>query len=159
MYKTCAETGKPLGGATFGLYNAQGGLITTAVTNANGEILFQTNIVEGIILREHILYYMQELRTPPGYQLDDTKRWFCFCDQVTDTCEICSQIIGQADISRIPFDQIGKVHISNEPINYRLPDTGGPGIYPLLPVSVLFIVTPLVYGFIRRRKQERRGVG
>ena len=159
MFKTCAETGKPLGGATFGLYNAQGGLITTAVTNANGEILFQTNIVEGIILREHILYYMQELRTPPGYQLDDTKRWFCFCDQVTDTCEICSQIIGQADISRIPFDQIGKVHISNEPINYRLPDTGGPGIYPLLPVSVLFIVTPLVYGFIRRRKQERRGVG
>jgi hypothetical protein len=60
---------------------------------------------------------------------------------------------------RIPFEQIGKVNVTNEMINYDLPATGGPGIYPLILVSVIFIVTPLVYGFIRRRKQERRGVG
>ncbi len=159
MFKTCAQTGEPLGGATFGLYNVHGGLITTGVTNANGELIFQTNIVEGIILREHILYYMQELRAPPGYRLDDTKYWFCFCDKATDTCEICSEIIAETDATRIPFEQIGKVHATNQLMNYNLPATGGPGVYPLMLVSVIFIITPLVYRFIRRRKRERRGAG
>ena len=159
MFKTCAETGEPLGGATFGLYNAHGGLITTGVTDANGELIFQTNIIEGIILREHILYYMQELRAPPGYRLDDTKHWFCFCDETTDTCEICVEIVAETNATRIPFAQIGKVHATNELTKYALPATGGPGIYPLILVSVIFIITPLVYGFIRKRKRERRGVG
>ena len=35
MFKTSAVTGEPLGGATFGLYNANGGLITTEVTDNN----------------------------------------------------------------------------------------------------------------------------
>ena len=159
MFKTCAETGKPLGGATFGLYNAQGGLITTGVTDANGELAFKTNIEKGIILREHILYYMQELQAPPGYRLDDTKHWFCFCDKATATCDVCSEIIAETDATRIPFEQIGKVHAINEIMKYALPATGGSGIYPLILVSVIFIITPLVYGFIRRRKRERRGVG
>ena len=159
MFKTCALTGKPLSGATFGLYNAQGGLITTEVTDANGELIFQTTVVEGIILREHILYYMQELIAPPGYQLDDTKHWFCFCNEATDTCEICAEIVAETAATRIPFEQIGKVYATNQQMNYNLPDTGGPGIYPLMLVSVMFIITPLVYGFILRRKRERRGVG
>jgi LPXTG-motif cell wall-anchored protein len=159
LFKTCAETGQPLGGAIFGLYNAQGGLITTGVTDANGELAFKTNIEKGIILREHILYYMQELQAPPGYRLDDTKHWFCFCDKATATCDVCSEIIAETDATRIPFEQIGKVHVTNELMKYALPATGGSGIYPLILVSVIFIITPLVYGFIRRRKRERRGVG
>ncbi|MBQ3252197.1 MAG: hypothetical protein IJB02_03025 [Oscillospiraceae bacterium] len=159
MFKTCAETGKPLGGATFGLYNAHGGLITTSVTDASGALTFKTNILEGIVLREHILYYMQELRAPPGYRLDDTKHWFCFCDKETDTCTACSEIMEETDAVRIPFDRIGKIHATNELMKYALPATGGPGIYPLILASVICIITPLVYGFIRRRKRERRGVG
>ena len=159
MFKTCAQTGDPLEGATFGLYNEQGGLITTAVTDSRGQLVFQTNIVEGIILREHVLYYMQELKPPPGYQLDDTKYWFCFCDEVGDDCKICAEIIKEADAVRIPFEQVGKIHVTNRIMDYDLPTTGGPGIYPLMLVSVVFIVTPLVYRFIRRRKRERRGVG
>ena len=159
MFKTCALSGEPLGGATFGLYNAQGGLITTGVTDANGELVFQSNIIEGIILREHVLYYMQELRPPPGYQLDDTKFWFCFCDESEGTCQTCMEILSGTDAQRIPFEQIGKVHAINQLMNYNLPATGGPGIYPLILVSVIFIVIPLVYRFIRRRKRERRGVG
>lgn len=159
MFKTCAETGKPLGGATFGLYNEQGGLITTAVTDANGELVFQTNIEKGIILREHILYYIQELQAPPGYRLDDTKYWFCFCDKATDTCAVCAELLADTDATRIPFEQIGKVHATNQVMKYVLPVTGGPGIYPLVSASVICIVTPLIYTFIRRRKRERRGVG
>ena len=159
MFKTCALSGEPLGGATFGLYNAQGGLITTGVTDANGELVFQTNIIEGIILREHALYYMQELRAPPGYQLDDTKFWFCFCDETEEICKICTEILADSDAQRIPFEQIGKVHAANQLMNYNLPATGGPGIYLLILVSVIFIVIPLVYRFIRRRKRERRSGG
>ena len=159
MFKTCALTGEPLGGATFGLYNAQGGLITTDVTDAKGKLVFQSNIIEGIILREHVLYYMQEREAPPGYQLDDKKFWFCFCNGTEDGCETCAEILSEKDGQRIPFEQIGKVHATNQLANYNLPATGGSGIYPLMLASVIFIITPLVYGFIRRRKQERRGVG
>lgn len=159
MFKTCALSGESLGGATFGLYNAQGGLITTGVTDANGELVFQSNIIEGIILREHVLYYMQELRAPPGYQLDDTKFWFCFCDETEGICKTCTEILADSDAQRIPFEQIGKVHATNQLMNYNLPATGGPGIYPLILVSVIFIVIPLVYRFIRRRKRERGGGG
>ena len=159
MFKTCADTGKPLGGATIGLFNAQGGLITTAVSDANGRLSFQSNIVEGIILREHVLYYMQELQAPPGYRLDDTKHWFCFCDDPADTCQICDEVVAGTNAFRIPIEQLGKVDFSNEQLSYNLPGTGGPGVYPLILVSVILILTPLVYEFIRRRKRERRGVG
>lgn len=159
MFKTSAKTGKPLSGATFGLYNENGGLIATEVTDVNGQLHFQTDIVAGIILREHVLYYMQELRAPPGHQLDDTKHWFCFCDEAGASCKACDEILAAVSGFRIPFEQVGKISVTNEPTNYRLPATGGPGIYPVILVSVMFIVTPLVYGFIRGRKRERRGVG
>ena len=159
MFKTCAESGEPLGGATFGLYNAHGGLITTGVTDADGKLTFQSNIIEGIILREHILYYMQELQAPPGYQLDDTKYWFCFCNKMDNTCQTCIELTAGTNAQRIPFEKVGKVHVTNQLMNYDLPATGGPGIYPLILVSVIFMITPLGYRFIRRRKRERRGVG
>lgn len=159
MFKTSSLTGEPLGGATFGLFNDRGGLITTAVTDENGELQFQTNVVEGIILREHILYYMQELRAPPGYQRDNTKLWFCFCDTADAACATCAQVMAGTDAFRIPFEQIGKVHLPNQPMDYDLPATGGPGVYPLTLASVWLILTPLVYKFIRRRKRERRGTG
>ena len=159
LYKTSALTGNPLPGATFGLFNEHGGLIDTAVTDSKGSILFQTNIVEGIILRDHSLYYMQELKAPAGYQLDDTRHWFCFCDKKAEYCETCHAIMVGTDALRIPPEQSGAVYITNQIINYDLPSTGGPGIYPLMLVSVVFIITPLVYFSILRRKRERRGVG
>ena len=61
LYKSCAQTNKALSGAVFGLYNAQGGLIAKDTTDVYGQIRFQTNIAEGIILREHVLYYLQEI--------------------------------------------------------------------------------------------------
>ena len=158
MFKTCADTGQPLPGATFGLYNTHGGQITTEITNIHGELMFQTSIVDGIILREHELYYMQELKAPPRYKLDDTKYWFCFCDSPDDNCETCNKILAGIDAFRIPFEQIGKVDITNEYMIYHLPETGGTGIIPCILASVTFLVIPLVILFIRRRKQERRDV-
>ena len=159
MLKTSAVTGEPLAGATFGFYNEQGGLITTDISDENGKMVFQTSITEGIILRDHTLYYLQEQKAPSGYMLDDTKHWFCFCNQPDDSCEICQELLAQTQGTRIPYDQVGQLHAINEMIYYDLPATGGCGIYPLVIASVMMIVTPLLYAFIQRRKQERRGAG
>ena len=159
IHKTDSLTGDPLPGAAFGLFNKQGGLITSGVTDDQGQLLFQTNIIQGIILREHVLYYMQELNAPTGYRLDDTKYWFCFCNHTGASCATCDAIMAGEDALRIPFEQIGTVQAVNELLNYDLPATGAAGIYPLMTVSTVFVLIPFIYGFIRRRKQERRGVG
>ena len=155
LFKTCASTGKPLGGAAFGLHNEQGGLITSDVTDESGELLFQTNVTEGIILREHVLYYLQELQAPAGYQLDGSKRWFCFCNNHADFCDTCTTVMAEKDAIRIPFEEIGVVAMTNEILYYDLPATGGPGIYPMVLVSLMFIMTPLVFGSVQRRKRKR----
>ena len=102
---------------------------------------------------------MQELKAPPGYQLDDTKYWFCFCDAHDDNCPECQAVLGGTEGARIPFEQIGKIHVTNDLISYDLPATGGTGVYPLILVSVVFIMIPLVYWFVQSRKRERRGRG
>lgn len=159
IHKTDSLTGEPLPGATFGLFNQQGGQITGDVTDAQGGLFFQTDIIHGIILREHVLYYMQELQAPPGYRLDDTKYWFCFCNHMGENCAACETLLAGYDGLRIPFEQIGRIPVVNEPAVYDLPATGGCGIYPILWASTVCIVTPFIFGFIQRRKRERRGIG
>ena len=159
LQKVCEETGKPLSGAIFGLYNENGGLIAQAVTNANGQLTFQTNITQGIILREHVPYYMQEIQAPEGYRLSDTQYWFCFCDQGAAFCSTCNMVLADLDGVRIPLNQQGNITATNAYMPYALPSTGGIGVYPIIYGSVVFILTPLVYISILRRKRERRGVG
>ena len=159
MFKTDESTGAPLGGATFGLYNEHGGLITTEVTNAKGELRFQTNIIEGIILREHVLYYMQELEAPEGYRLDHTKYWFCFCDSTDAHCAVCDEVMAGVDALRIPLDEVKRVNVTNALMGDILPSTGSVG-QPIWILSGLGIMlTSLVFGYILRRKRERRGDG
>lgn len=153
LAKTSSLTGDELPGAAFGLYNANDGLITSGVTDANGALQFETNITEGIILREHVLYYIQEEKAPKGYQLDKTKYWFCFCNDPGEGCETCDQIIGDMNAFRIPHDQIRTVYIENEPSDYNLPATGGMGGYPLAIGSIVLIVLSISCGYIRKRKK------
>ena len=156
MFKTCALTGKPLPGAKFGLYNAQGGLITTGVTDANGKLTFQTNIIEGIVLQEHIIYYLQEIQPPAAYQLDDTKYWFCFCSNTSDTCVECNKLMIDAEAVRIPFEEIGLIDIANYPANVELPATGGIGTPIYILCGLTLVLGPFVYGFSLRRRYGRR---
>ena len=156
MLKTCALTGTPLPGATFGLYNAQGGLITSGVTNANGKLRFQTNVTEGIILQEHVLYYLQEMQPPPAYRLEDTQYWFCFCSHSGNTCTECNKLMIDVDAVRIPFEKIGLVHITNDPAGVELPGTGGIGTPLYILCGLTLVFGPLVYGFSLRRRYGRR---
>lgn len=156
IFKTCSLTGNPLPGATFGLYNAQGGLITTGVTDANGRLSFRTNIIKGIILREHELYYLKEIQPPPAYQLDDTQHWFCFCNTTADTCTECNKLMLDIEAIRIPFEEIGIIDIGNYPANVDLPATGGIGTHLYILCGLILVIGPLVYGFSLRRRYGRR---
>ena len=156
MFKTCAMTDKPLPGATFGIYNAQGGLITSGVTDMNGQLIFQTNVVEGIVLREHELYYLQEIQPPVAYRLDDTKYWFCFCSTTSDTCVECDKLMVDADALRIPLDQTGRINVVNHPATVELPATGGIGVPIYVLCGLTLVIGPLVYGFSLRRRYGRR---
>lgn len=159
IHKFSADGGTPLKGAKFGLFNDQGGLITTGITDAEGKVFFQTDIQNGIVFREHKIYYVQELEAPPGYMLDKTIHKFCFCNQADGECDTFNDLREEHDLTRVPFDTTGHIDITNQIINYYLPATGGTGIYPLILASVVFIITPLIYRFLRRRKRERRGDG
>ena len=159
LFKTCALTNRPLSGATFGLYNAQGGLVDTGVTNADGKLFFQTNVAKGIILQEHVAYYLQELHPPPAYRLDETKYWFCFCDGTNDVCEECDEIASEVDAIRIPFEQVGIVEIVNDPTGLELPATGGIGTPIYILCGLVLVLGPLVYGSSLRRRYERRSRG
>ena len=156
LFKTCAQTNQPLANAVFGFYNAQGGLIASGKTDNAGYILFRTNITEGIIMREHELYYLQEIQSPQEYQLDDTKHWFVFCNDPNDTCETCRELLGETDGVRIPLEQIGIIRATNQFISYELPSTGGMGTTLYILCGLILISAPLVYGLSLRRKYERR---
>ena len=152
VFKTCAVTGKPLPGATFGLYNAQGGLITTCITDANGKLTFQTDITRGIVLREHEMYYLQEIQPPVAYQLDSSRHWLCFCGDLGDSCTECDKLLTDIEAIRIPFEEIGIIDITNYPANVELPATGGIGTPVYILCGLSFTIGPLVYGFSLRRR-------
>ena len=101
---------------------------------------------------------MQELKAPSGYRLDDTKHWFCFCSTQEPSCDTCQQVMDEMGVTalRIPFDQIGRVDFENELLHYDLPATGSRGLYPFVVLGVTFVLTPLTYLFILRRKRNRR---
>lgn len=157
LRKTDSTTGDLLEGAVFGLYNAQDSLIAQGETTGTENLTFITDIIQGIIFRQHELYYLKELKAPTGYQLDDTPHWFYFCSSKNpETCEGCAAVLAQRQAARIPQDQIGVITVTNDRISYNLPATGGPGVYPLVLASVMMIMIPLVYASVQRRKRERR---
>ena len=159
LHKIKASDRTNLAGAKFGVFNEHGGLIIESYTDSDGKLLFETDIENGIFLREHELYYVQEIEAPRGYKLDETKHWFCFCSSSGANCPVYDTLIEGKPIDRIPFNSLGHIDLTNELLIYDLPATGGPGTYIWILVSIIFIVIPLVYIFIRRRKRGRRGVG
>lgn len=128
--KTDAGTGACLPGAVFGLYNEQGGLITSGTTDEKGCLIFETNVIQGVILREHTPYYVQEIAAPPGYALEDAKHWFLFCEEKDidgNYQRECTYQTAIAGIKKIPGDEIGVFHLTNLQSMYELPETGGMG--------------------------------
>ena len=61
------EEGKALEGVTIGVYDLDGNLIYSGITNENGDIEF---------VLEYGSYYFQEIETIDGYELSDEKVYF-----------------------------------------------------------------------------------
>ncbi len=164
IFKTDSFDGHVLSGALFGMFNEHGGLITSGKTDENGKLPFETDIINGIVLREHVLYYVQELEAPEGYRLDDTKHWFCFCNTAAESCSTCDLITQGIDAFRIPYEQVGTVAAKNTLNSYELPATGGMGNYKyyilsgaLISVALCIAYTvPIVTRYVHKRKRERR---
>ena len=156
IVKTAAGTDVPLPGATFGLYNQAGGLITSQTTDENGELTFITSITDGIILLEHEPYYIQEINAPEGYVLDQTKYWFYFCDQ-GEGCAEGSVIQEQhRNAVSIPGDQIHTFNMKNIPKGYELPETGGSGIFPYTMAGLLMMLTSTAFLVYKTRRREAK---
>lgn len=156
IVKTADGTNALLPGATFGLYNEAGGLIVSQTTDENGELTFVTSITDGIILLEHIPYYIQEIEAPEGYMLDTTKYWFYFCDQ-EDGCTEGSGIKEQhPNAVRIPGNKIHTFELKNT-MYYELPETGGTGnqMYTMAGLLLMLISAAyLMYSNYFRRREE-----
>lgn len=155
------DSDRCLPGAVFGLYNEQGGLITQGTTDENGKLVFETNIQEGIILREHVPYYIQEIESPDGYVLEDTKYWFCFCEKdlgpngEVQECSYKTNIPGvdDNDVRKIPGDELKIITITNAHVSYVLPDAGGGGARIFVIAGMILVIGSAAALAIRRRKQ------
>ena len=65
ILKVDANTGEPLYGATFLLYDSKNNLLAERTTDQNGLIVFGTSLQAGT-------YKLKEIEAPEGYVLDDT---------------------------------------------------------------------------------------
>lgn len=154
--KTDYSTGKALAGAQFELNTADDERVAFGTTDENGRLVFKTNVTDGVILREHIAYYLYETRPPDGYVADGQKHWIVFCDG-DENCARCAEFAeAYWNILRIPANEGITVTVENKTVSYTLPETGSFGTYLFTISGLLLIAVSLLYGFGLRRKQERR---
>ena len=116
-------TDTKLAGVTFGLYNETGGQVAIGTTDANGELIFKTDIVQGIVLMEHQPYYIQEIEAPTGYKSDDTKHWFYFCaneNECTKDVFNMRRIPGKIDEDDEDWLEKITIPIGNKPVELSL---------------------------------------
>lgn len=154
--KTDYSTGAALAGAQFELNTADNERVALGTTDENGKLLFKTNVTEGIILHEHIAYYLYETRPPDGYVTDGQKHWIVFCDGGED-CEQCAALAGKyRNILRIPANEGITVTVENKTVSYALPETGSIGTHLFTIGGLSVTAVGLLYAFGLRRKRERR---
>ncbi len=148
----------PLPGAVFGLYNELGNLITTATTDTDGNLTFETDMENGVIFRKDTPYYILELQAPPGYGLDDTKRWFYFAKTANEALENNHPgilHIGQSGSNTYS----GTLQLTNEHYMLELPETGSFGEITFYALSAAAFAAALLTGggvLLRRKKHPRQ---
>lgn len=83
---TTAQGQATLKGATYGVYNLNGELITKATTNELGNLLTDSVIPYGS-------YYLQEISPSTGYLIDNTKYYFDMKGESSKTINVKEQVI------------------------------------------------------------------
>lgn len=178
-HKTDADTAEPVEGATYGLFSQHGELLTTAVSDASGNMAFAGNPSAGFILASNYLYYLQETDAPDGYQLSDARYWFYYDDSdqsvisaLTDEAQLEGRYHegepltavanhgytdeaqgnggGSADELAVPIE------VTDKKRAFELPETGGFGTTPLTMGGITALVLASLGHMSRWRKEGRR---
>lgn len=154
IIKTNGNPDYKLKGAKFGLYKDQQcqelalSVDSIRETNENGELTF-------IGLENGVTYYLKEIYAPPGYIINDTIYSIKVeLNPINNTKQVT--INGNSEPSFATFDENGfdnvvlSLKISNDAIEYVLPETGGPGDW-LYIGSGIGLITLAGYFLIKRR--------
>lgn len=113
-----------------------------AVSQADGSVTF-TDIPSG-----HT-YVLQETKPPPGFLTNgNTYTVMVAYDTIT-------VFVSDKSGAELAWDGT----ITNVPILYDLPSTGGGGVLLFLSLGAVLVAVPLIYILIRRRRRERRSTG
>ena len=108
VHKTEKSTQQAVAGATYGLYDASGRLISSKTTDSNGKLMFYT-IAQNVALEAHTPYYIAEIDAPQGYQLSNEKNYFYFCDE-NAACTKCAGM--NENYARVEND--GVIEVTDE---------------------------------------------
>lgn len=154
IIKTNGNPDYKLKGAKFGLYKDQQcqelalSVDSIRETNENGELTF-------IGLENGVTYYLKEIYAPPGYIINDTIYSIKVeLNPINNTKQVT--INGNSEPSFATFNENGfdnvvlSLKISNDAIEYILPETGGPGDW-LYIGSGIGLMTLAGYFLIKRR--------
>lgn len=162
------STNDPLEGATFQLYavsmeeGKEDVPLCQYTTGKDGIVQVQTHPSTGVVLHVHVLYCVQEVTAPEGYQLDDTKHYFWFCNNEDDV--MCSKsneyglqpYEGKCVYSFKTDEKITDLEIANEAVKkgHELPQTGGSGTVPYTTGGLLAIGAGVFLLHKKRRKED-----
>lgn len=141
-----------LPGAVFGIYTSDGTLMGRKTTGEDGTCVFSTNRADKIFILRDNAYYIQEIKAPDGYNLDDKKHWFYFSETENqgfkDSGYTWFEISGGGDTW-------GNIGAADTP-GYVLPATGGTGTMPYRTGGILLLTAAVLYGYSVKYRRYRR---
>lgn len=160
IHKVSGMNGAELSDAEFGIfevYEGESERVASGVTDDHGNLIFKTKTDQDkeveILLFTKTAYYIQELKAPPGYKLDERKHWFYFSDERDSWLENSYEGIQWVNTKT---DTVYTVNVVNELEPYTLPETGGNGIYLFVTGGFVLTAGSLMYGYGLRYKRKKR---
>lgn len=164
-------------GATYGIFSSQGELLSTVVTDENGNAQFTGKPSEGFILSDNMLYYLEETAAPEGYQVSGTRYWFYYSssdkeivDSLIDTARF-EGFYRDSDVLEDPIPNRGytetsvsgsdtgsvaePIQVQDQRIWYELPETGSTGTR-MYTIAGLLLTGSAVTALYREKCKKRR---
>ncbi len=124
-----------------------------AYTNEQGSLLYPS------MFQSNIEYTLEELQAPDGYYgLPAAVRFKLEDDGTPLPVLVNAQEL--YDMVKLSYEEtedgfVLTIAVKNQ-TGFSLPETGGAGIIPTVFMGIALMALPLTYGYIRRRKRERR---
>ncbi|MBR4016910.1 MAG: InlB B-repeat-containing protein, partial [Oscillospiraceae bacterium] len=157
VHKVDSESKEPLDGAEFGLYRKENGeyiWVQSISTGVDGHITF-------LNLATDTVYKLVEEKPPNGYGI--IAKEIIFALRPNGNTVSLQFYDSSGNVISAPNGVSGAYTTGNQLLavtvknlrGYKLPSTGGAGIFYIL-CGLFLVSAPLVYGFSLRRRYERR---